>query len=68
MPRKYRSLADYLEQTEQTQRALADKLGVNESYISLIASRQRQPSLRLALRIEAMTGVPVSALVSEVSA
>jgi transcriptional regulator with XRE-family HTH domain len=65
VPRKYRNLAEYLEQTGQTQQALADKLHVNESYISLLASRRRQPSLRLALRIHALTGVPVSALVSE---
>ena len=59
---KFRTLAKYLETT--TQDALAKKLGVSRSYISFLASGKRQPGLKLALRIEAVTGVPAEALVA----
>jgi len=62
---RYRTLADYFEQTGTSQIALARKLKVSKSYISLLASGERQPSLSLALRIEALTGVPASSMVSE---
>jgi transcriptional regulator with XRE-family HTH domain len=61
-PQRYRSLADYFIQTGRTQESLASKLGVTPAYISLLTSGSRQPGLKLALRIEAMTGVPVEAL------
>lgn len=63
--RRYRSLADYFEQTKRTQASLAEALDVDRSYLSLIASGQRQPSLDLALRIERETGVPVETLVAQ---
>lgn len=62
--RKYKTLADYLEQTGKTQDSLAERLGVSVSYVCLLVSGRRQPSLPLAIRIEAATGVPVEALVS----
>jgi DNA-binding XRE family transcriptional regulator len=62
--RKYKTLADYLDQTGTTQDFLAEKLGVSRSYVSLLASGERQPALPLALRIEALTGVPVESLVA----
>ncbi len=65
MAKKYRSLADYFTGTGERKRALARRLQVSESYVSLIAAGKRQPSLSLALRIESLTGVPASALVSE---
>jgi transcriptional regulator with XRE-family HTH domain len=61
-PQRYRSLADYFIQTGRTQESLASKLGVTPAYISLLTSGSRQPGLKLALRIEAMTGLPVEAL------
>lgn len=65
MPKRFKSLADYFRITGKTQRSLAERLDVDESYISLIVAGRRQPSLPLALQIEAATGVPVEALVSE---
>ena len=62
---RYRSLADYFEQTGKTQESLAVRLEVSRSYVSLLASGERQPGLRLALRIASITGVPVEALVSQ---
>jgi transcriptional regulator with XRE-family HTH domain len=65
---RYKTLADYLEQTGKTQAFLADKLGITRAYVSYLVSGDRQPSLDLALRIEALTGVALSSLVSEVKA
>jgi transcriptional regulator with XRE-family HTH domain len=63
--RKYRNLAEYFEATGVTKYSVARKLGVTPAYVSMLASGSRQPALRLALRIEALTGVPASALLSE---
>jgi transcriptional regulator with XRE-family HTH domain len=62
---RYRSLADYFERTKKSKRSLAKRLGVSESYVSFIAAGKRQPSLAVALKIEALTGVPAASLVSE---
>lgn len=61
----YASLSDYLDKTGTTHDALAERLGISRSYVTLIACGDRQPALDLALRIEAETGVPVAALVPE---
>lgn len=65
MAQKYRTLADYFEQTGKSKRSLARRLNVSESYISHIAAGRKQPSLGIALRLAEATGVPVSSLVSE---
>jgi transcriptional regulator with XRE-family HTH domain len=65
---KYRTLADYFEQTGKSKRALAKRLNVSESYISHIAAGRKQPSLAIALAIAQATGVPAAALVREVAA
>lgn len=56
------TLTEYLESTEMTQTALAEKLGIAPSFISQIISGHKQPSLDVAARIEDMTGVPMRAL------
>lgn len=48
---------------ERTHEWLAELLGVDRSYVSLLRSRDRQPSLPLALEISRITGVPIEALV-----
>lgn len=63
MKQRYRTLADYFEQTGETQESLADALRISRSYVSMLVSGVRQPALALALQIEARTGVPASALV-----
>ena len=68
MTRKYRTLADYFEQTGATQESLATKLGVDRSYVSYLVAGKRQPALDLAVRISRLTGVPVESLISQVSA
>lgn len=63
--RRYRDLDTFFDATGRTQQWLADQLGVDRSYISLIAGGKRQPSLRLSLRIEALTGVAIKSLVTD---
>lgn len=62
--KRYASLAAYLEDTGITHDALAERLGISRSYVTLLASGDRQPALDLALRIHAETGVEVASLVS----
>lgn len=62
---KYRDLDQFFTANpERTHEWLAEQLDVDRSYISLLRSRQRQPSLPLAVRISEITGVPVKALVA----
>ena len=62
MKPRYRDLNEFFDKQQRTQQWLADQLGVDRSYVSLIASGKRQPTLGLALRIEALTGVPLKSL------
>lgn len=48
----------------QRQEDLAKRLGIGQAHVSMLVNGERTPSLRLALRIEDITGVPVSALVA----
>lgn len=63
MERRYRTLADYFEQTGKTHQELADQLGVTRFYVTLLSHGQRTPSLPMALRIQRLTGVPVESMV-----
>lgn len=64
MRAKYGTLAEYMEKKDVTQEALAERLGISRSYVSLLVSGERQPALRLAIRIEKLTGVTVESLVA----
>lgn len=66
MRARYCNLAEFFEHTQpkRTHQWLADRLGVDRSYVTLIANGLRQPSLELALRIEEETGVPLKSLVT----
>lgn len=62
---QYRDLNAFFEANDhRTHEWLAEQLGVDRSYVSLLRARLRQPSLPLALEIEKLTGVPVEALVA----
>lgn len=59
-----RTLAEFFDrENAPTQDAIAEKLKVTPAYVSMIAAGKRQPSLRLALKIEKLTGVPAESLV-----
>lgn len=68
MKQRYRTLADYFDQTGATQESLSAALGISRSYVCLLASGARQPGLPLAIRIAEYTGVPVEALVAQAKA
>jgi transcriptional regulator with XRE-family HTH domain len=63
--RVYPNLTAYLDNTGQTQKQLAARLGRSQAYISKIINGLQQPRLHEALRISAETGVPVESLVSK---
>lgn len=63
--KKPESLSAYMKRTSTTHAALAKKLGISRSYVTLLIAGERQPSLPLAVNIERVTGVPASSLVSE---
>jgi len=61
--RTYASLADWLDRTGTQQQTLARKVGVKDSVISQLLRGSRRCSLVTALKLEAVTGVPVEKLV-----
>lgn len=72
MPRKrghrVKTLAEFLSRPGCSQSKLASDLGVAPSTISKIVKGTRTPSLRLAARIEQLTGVPSARLIGTVAA
>jgi DNA-binding XRE family transcriptional regulator len=60
-----RSLREYLAGPPAvSQRALADAVGCNQSMVSMLARGRREPSARLAVKLHAVTGVPLKALLA----
>jgi transcriptional regulator with XRE-family HTH domain len=51
-------LTEYIAREQTTQAALAQRLGVHPSMLSLILSGSRQPGIALTKKIEAVTGIP----------
>jgi transcriptional regulator with XRE-family HTH domain len=64
MGTKYKSLADFLDQTNTTQADFAARVGVQQSLISRLVNGQRTPSLALAVRIAAKANIPIDSLLS----
>jgi transcriptional regulator with XRE-family HTH domain len=54
-------LAKYVERSKQKQYEVAQDLRITESYLSQVLSGRRRPGLDIAVRIETLTGIPVSA-------
>lgn len=59
------TLRDYLERTGETQEALAERLSVTPMAVSHWVNGKSKPSLQMALKIEAITGVPCRAWASQ---
>lgn len=59
----YPTLAAYVAATGVSQVELATRLGIRQPQLSRIMRGKRQPSFPLAMRIVALTGVPVASLV-----
>lgn len=62
--RIFRDLASYFDRTDDTQQAFAARLGVSQTYISLIRNRKRTPSMHLAKRISDAANIPLESLIS----
>lgn len=62
----YPTLQAYLEASDITQCALAKKAGIDESYLSLILSGARTPSLPLAVKLARIANIPVESLLGKV--
>ena len=65
MPKKPRTLDEYLERSKRSQASLARELGISRGYLSLILSGQRTPSRDLAARIARACGIAIESLVQE---
>lgn len=50
----------WLLERKRTQRWLAAKLGCTPTYVTLLLSGQRTPSLAMAKRIQQITGIPAT--------
>jgi putative transcriptional regulator len=55
-------IAYYRNKQDMTQAELARKLGISASYLNRIEKGTKTPSLRLAIRIAHVLGVPVERL------
>lgn len=63
-----KTLAEYMDETDTTDAALAAVVKCDRSMITKIRRRQATPSLPLALAISKETGVSVEALLPETAA
>lgn len=63
MPKKYRTLGEFLEATGTTQVDFADRVGILQSTVSRIVNGARTPSLELAIRIAEEANIPLESLV-----
>lgn len=57
---RYPDLGTYFRKTKARQIDVARAAKLSQSYISLIASKGRRPSLDTALRLHHLTGVPLA--------
>jgi transcriptional regulator with XRE-family HTH domain len=58
----YKSLQDWMERTGTNQTELARRAGLTKSHLSMILKGSRRCSLRHALTLSELTGVPVEKL------
>jgi transcriptional regulator with XRE-family HTH domain len=54
-----KNLREYFEQSEESQRQFAERMGLSQGYVSRLAAREITPSLPVAIRIARATGIPV---------
>jgi transcriptional regulator with XRE-family HTH domain len=60
--RAYPNLEVFLRKSGVSQRALAKRVGVDETYISHIRSGRRVPSLGIAAKIAEKANIPIESL------
>jgi len=57
-----KTIDGYLKHTKTTAKQLAERLGISDSYMSMLRLGKRRPSPQLAQKIEAVTGIPFKTL------
>ena len=57
-----------LDRAGKSQNALARELGISHAYMSAIVNGTRRPSLPLAFKLQAATGIPAEEFVETVAA
>jgi len=60
-------LKKYRLENKLTQQVLADRIGINKTTYSNFETGARNPSLKVALKIQKITGIPVETLFGEES-
>ena len=58
----HKTINEFLMHKHMSPKQLAAKLGISESYMSMLRSGRRRPSPDLAQKIEAETGIPFKRL------
>lgn len=61
--RPFSSLQDWMERTGTTQSKLASLVGIKPPHMSMLLKGSRRCSIQVALKLHAVTGVPVEKLV-----
>jgi transcriptional regulator with XRE-family HTH domain len=61
---RYANLKDYMRRKRLKQKDLAKKIGISQSFLSLIANGKANPSLVVAARIERISGIPPATFIS----
>lgn len=56
---RFQNIDDFMKFHKLRQKELGRMLGVSESGISLLLAGKRRPSFELAMRIKALTGIPL---------
>lgn len=56
---RFQNIDDFMKFHKLRQKELGRLLGVSESGISLLLAGKRRPSFELAMRIKALTGIPL---------
>lgn len=68
MPQRvYPNLVSFFDKADETQQQIANELGISTAYMSMIKWRQRQPDLKLALKISERCNVPLESLIRKAS-
>jgi len=58
----HKTINEFLMHKHMSPKQLAAKLGISESYMSMLRSGRRRPSPELARKIETLTGIPLKSL------
>ncbi len=58
----YKNIRDYLKQTGKTENELAELACIYQAHVNMIKNGSRRPTLEVAARLEAITGIPLRTL------